>query len=220
MPFGGRPVAEPAIAVVSPDVGVAVAAHGQRMLPSGADLHEGEILWQVRVRVAVRLVHPDRRMSFGGRPVAEPAGAVDSPGVGVAVAAHGQGIIVSGADLHVGEILWQVRVRVAVRLVHPDRRMSFGGRPVAEPAGAVDSPGVGVAVAAHGQGIIVSGADLHVGEILWQVRVRVAVRLVHHDRRSLPGVRPVAELPIAVVSPGVGVAVAAHSQGKSIDIVF
>ena len=91
MPFGGRPVAEPASVVVSPGVGVAVAAQGQRMIGSGADLLVGEVLGQVRVRVAVGCLHPDRRMPFGGRPVAELAIAVVSPGVGVAVAAHSQG---------------------------------------------------------------------------------------------------------------------------------
>ena len=67
-----------------------------------------------------------------------------------------------------------------------------------------------------------SGADLHVGEILGQVRVRVAVGRLHPDRRSLGVVAGclVAELAIRVVSPGVGVAVAAHSQGKTIAWVF
>ena len=69
------------------------------MLESGADLYVGEILWQVRVRVAVGHLHPDRRKPVGGRPVAEPAIVVAPPGVGVPVAAHGQRIIPSGADL-------------------------------------------------------------------------------------------------------------------------
>ena len=122
---------------------------------------------------------------------------------------------VSGADLQVGEIRRQVRVRVAVGCLHHDRRIPVGVCPVAELAIAVVSPCVGVAVAAQGQRMIFSGADLQVGEILGQVRVRVAVRRLHPDRRILVGSRPVAELAICVVSPGVGVAVAAHSQRKS-----
>ena len=275
MPFRGRPVAELAIAVVSPGVGVAVAAHGQRMTPSGADLHVGEscrlacrlphfdrrklsgagrsvaelanvvespcvdvpvtaqgqrmpvsgadlhvgeILWQVRVRVAVGRLHPDRRsLPDDGRSVAELVIAVVPPCIGVAVAAHSKRIIESGADLHVGEILWQVRIRAAVGRLHPDRRSPVGPCPVAELAIAVESPCVGVAVAAHSKRIIESGADLHVGEILWQVRIRAAVGRLHPDRRSpVAGARPVAELAILVVSPGVGVPVAAHSQGMTV----
>ena len=94
--------------------------------------------------------------------------------------------------------------------------MPVGACPVAELAIAVASPGVNVAVAAQGQRMIASGADLQVGEVRWQVRVRVAVRHPHHDRRILLGGRPsVAELAIGVVSPGVGVPVAAHRQGKT-----
>ena len=67
--------------------------------------------------------------------------------------------------------------------------------------------------------MILSGADLHVGEILWQIRIRLAVRISHHDRRSPIGGCPVAELAILVVSPGVGVPVAVYSQGKIIGTV-
>ena len=210
---GACPVAELAIVVVSPCVGVPVAAQGQRVIVSaGADLHVGEIRGQ-----ACRLSHFDWRRPVGGRPVAKLAMAVPSPCVNVAVAAQGQRMTPSGADLHVGEILWQVRIHVAVRYLHPDRRRPVAGAcPVAELATAVVSPGVGVPVAAQGQRMIVSGADLHVGEILWQVRIRVAVRLPHPDRRSPVAACPVAELAILVAAPCVGVSVAAHSQGKTI----
>ena len=178
------------------------------MRSSGADLQVGEIRRQVRIRLPVGRLHPDRRILVGAHPVAEPAIAVVSPGVNVAVATHGQGIPVSGADLYVGEIRWQVRVRLAVRRLHPDRRILVGARPVAELAVVVVSPGVGVSVAAQGQRMIVSGADLHVGEIR-----RRACRFPHHDRRGLSGAcSSVAELAVVVVSPGVGIPVAAHSQ--------
>ena len=65
---------------------------------------------------------------------------------------------------------------------------------IAELADVVESPGVHVSVTAQGQRILVSGADLHVGEILWQVRIRRAIRHLHHDRLILVGFRPVAEL--------------------------
>ena len=222
IPVAACPVAELAIAVVSPGVGVPVAAHGQRIRGSGADLQVGEVRWQVRVGLAVGCLHPDRRIPIAAAcPVAELAIVVVSPGVGVAVAAQGQGILASGADLQVGEVHWQVRVRLPVGCLHPDRRMPLGGRPVAELAIAVVSPGVGVAVAAQGQRMIVSGADLQVGEILGQVRIRVAVGRLHPDRRIPVGAGcPVAELAIAVPSPGVGVPVAAHRQGKTIAVVF
>ena len=118
------------------------------MMVSGADLHVGEIRGR-----ACRLLDPDRRMLVGARPVAESAIIVPSPCVGVAVAAHGQGMLASGADLHVGEIRRQVRIRLAIRLLHHDRRRPgvFGGCPVSELTLLVASPGVGVAVAAHGQ---------------------------------------------------------------------
>ena len=61
-----------------------------------------------------------------------------------------------------------------------------------------------------------SGTDLHVGEICWQVRIRLGIRLPDHDRRGPIGSRPVAELAIPVVSPCVGVSVAAHRQGETI----
>ena len=68
--------------------------------------------------------------------------------------------------------------------------------------------------------MILSGADLQVGEILRQVLVRLAVRHLHHDRRTLIDVRAVAKLAIVVVSPGVSVPVATYSQGKTIVEVF
>ena len=122
----------------------------------------------------------------------------------------------SGADLQVGEVRWQVRVSVAVGRLHPDRRRlaAVACRPVAELAVAVASPGVNVAVAAQGQGMIGSCADLQVGEILRQIRIRAAVGLPHHDRRTLVVSRPVPELAVSVVPPGVGVPVTAHRQGK------
>ena len=178
------------------------------MIGSGADLQVGEVRWQVRVRLPVGRLHPDRRMPLGGCPVAELAIEVPSPGVNVAVAAQGQRMPVSGADLQVGEVRWQVRVRLPVGRLHPDRRMPLDGCPVAEPAIGVVSPGVNVPVAAQGQGMKDSAADLHVGEVRWRV-----CRLPHFGRRTLVGVRPVAELAIAVVSPGVGVPVASHCQG-------
>ena len=56
----------------------------------------------------------------------------------------------------------------------------------------------------------VSRADLHIGKICWH-----ACRLKYHDRRSLLSGLPVADLAIHVASPGVGVPVAAHGQGKT-----
>ena len=196
-----RPVAELATAVASPGVGVAVAAHGQRMQVSGADLHVGDVCGRV-----CRSLHLDRRILIKGGvlPVAEPATAAASPCVDVAVAAQGQRMPTSGADLHVGE----VRGRVC-RFPRLDRRSSLLVCPVAEIAIGVVSPAVGVAVAAQGQGLIASAADLHVGE----VRGRVC-RLPDHDRRIPVSVCSVAELAKRVVSPGVGVAVAAHRQRK------
>ena len=158
-PVIGRPVAEHAFAVVSPGVGVSVAAQSQRLLPSAVDLHVGEI----RRRVC-RLSHLDRRIPVDFRPVGELAIGVVSPCVGVSVAAQGQRMILSGADLHVGEI----RRRVC-RLAHPARRNSWSGRPVAELAIRVVSPCVGVSVAAQGQRMPTSGADLHVGEVRGRV---------------------------------------------------
>ena len=64
--------------------------------------------------------------------------------------------------------------------------------------------------------MIVSGADLHVGEILGHVRIRVAVRLPHPKRRSPAGGCSVSELAILVASPCVSVSVAAHRQGKAV----
>ena len=65
-----------------------------------------------------------------------------------------------------------------------------------------------------------SSADLHVCEIRRQVWIRRAFRLLHYDRyRPLSG-RSIAELTVCVVPPGVGVAVAAHSQGKTRAVAF
>ncbi|MDT7513496.1 hypothetical protein QRX46_08755, partial [Bifidobacterium sp. H1HS10N] len=61
----------------------------------------------IRWRVC-RLPHHDRRFLAAVCPVAELAIAVGSPCVGVPVAAYGQGMRASGADLHVGEIRWRV----------------------------------------------------------------------------------------------------------------
>ena len=167
------------------------------MLPSGADLYVGEV-----GRLACRLPYFDWRRPLNGRPVAELAIGVASPCVGVPVAAQSQRMIVSCADLYVGE---------ACRFPYFDRRSPLSGCPVAELARAVQSPCVGVPVAAHGQRTIPSGTDLHVGEIR-----RCVCRFPHFDWRSPVGFRPVAELAIVVVSPCVGVPVAAHSQGKTV----
>ena len=115
-------------------------------------------------------------------------------------------MILPGADLCVGEIR-----RRACRLPHFDRRSLLDGCPVAELTIVVPSPGVGVAVAAQGQRMPTSGADLHIGEIRG-----CAFRLAHLDRCSPLSGCPVAELAMPVVSPCVGVPVAAHSQGKTI----
>ena len=89
-------------------------------------------------------------------------------------------------------------------------RIIAAGSVVAELAIVVISPGVNVSVAAQGQRILISGADLHVGEIRWPVGIRLGIRLLHHDRCSLGFGCPIAELAICVVSPGVGVPVTAH----------
>ena len=203
-------VAELAILVDSPGVDVVVVAHGQRIIGSAADLHEGEI----RRRVC-GVAHPDGRIPVGCRPVAELTILVESPGVGVPVAAYGQRIIASAADLHVGEIRWKIRICFAVRRLHSDRlSLIAAGCSVAELAIPVVSPSVDVAVVADGQRMPVSGADLHEGEIR-----RRAYRFAHPDRRSPSGDRPVAELAILVTSPGVSVPVAGHSQGKTVIVV-
>ena len=128
---------------MSPCVGVAVAAQGQRMIGSAADLCVGE----VRGR-ACRLLHFDRCRPGGSvvRPVADLAFAVFSPCVGVAVAAQGQRMPTSGADLHVGEIH-----RCVCRLRHRGGRVPLVGLVDAELAIVVASPCPGVAVAAHSQ---------------------------------------------------------------------
>ena len=64
--------------------------------------------------------------------------------------------------------------------------------------------------------MIGSGADLHVGEVRWKVRIRLMIRFLHFDRCISVAARPIAELSMIVVSPGVGVPVAAHSQGEII----
>ena len=46
--------------------------------------------------------------------------------------------------------------------------------------------------------MIASGADLHIGEVRWQVRVPVTIRLLYHYRRRPVGGRSVAELAIVV----------------------
>ena len=78
---------------------------------------------------------------------------------------------------------------------------------VAELPVVVEPPGVHVAVAADGQRMVAAGIGLHVGEIH-----RCACRLWHRDGRVLLDGRAVAELAIPVLSPCVGVPVAAHSQ--------
>ena len=108
------------------------------------------------------------------------------------------------------------RIGGAVGVAHAYRNRRIRPSVVAELAVLVVSPSVYVSVAAQCQGMVGSGADLHIGEILWQVRIRVAVRRLHSDRRSLAGSRPVAELAVAVVSPCVGVPVTADGQGKII----
>ena len=59
-------------------------------------------------------------------------------------------MIGSGADLHVGEVR-----RHACRLLHYDWCISVAGISVAELAVVVESPGVGIAVAAHSQGEVI-----------------------------------------------------------------
>ena len=182
------------------------------MRVSGADLCGFQSL--VFVCGVGGVAHAHRNIRSTGGAVAELASPVVSPCVSVAVAAHGQRMISSGADLQVGEVLRQVRVRVAVGCLHPDRRIPVRVRPVAELATAVVSPGVGVTVAAQGQRMRVSGAYLHIGEIRGR-----AYRLTHFDRGSLAVAgRLVAELAFAVVSPCVGVPVAAQGQGKTIGV--
>ena len=86
---------------------------------------------------------------------------------------------------------------------------------VAELTMLVAAPSVYVSVAAHGQRMPFSCADLHIGEV-----GRHACRFPDYVRRNPLSGRPVAELAIGVVSPCVGVPVAAHGQGKNIGIVF
>ena len=123
----------------------------------------------------------------------------------------------SGTDLCGLQSFARVSRAGGVSHAHRNRRIRiFATVVVAELAIVVPSPGVGVSVAAQGQRMPASGTDLHVGEIRWQVRIRLGIRLPDHDRRGPIGGRPVAELAIPVVSPCVGVSVAAHRQGESI----
>ena len=173
------------------------------MSVSGADLYVGEICG-----LAFRLLYHGRRIPAEAGPVAELAISVLSPGVGVPVAAHGQGIPVSGADLYGLQSFARVSGVGGVAHAHRNSRLHIGtAGVVAELAIAVGSPGVCVSVAAYGQRISVSGADLYVGEI----RRRVC-RLLHHGRRKTGSVRLVAELSTVVASPGVCVPVAAQGQ--------
>ena len=84
---------------------------------------------------------------------------VPSPGVGVAVAAHGKRITESAADLCGLQSF--ALVGGVGGVAHARRnRVSVVGGVVAELTMTVPSPGVGVAVAAQGQGMFLSGADL------------------------------------------------------------
>ena len=210
-------VAELAKFVPSPGVDVSIAAQGQRMPRSGTDLHVAEIRRQIRVCLAIRCPHHDRRRPSASRPVAKLAIIVVSPRVGVPVAAHGQRMPVSGAYLCGFQSF--ARVSGIGGVAHAHRNIRIAGAVVAELAIAVVPPGVDVSVAAQGQRMLASGADLHVGEIRRQVRVCLAVGRPHHDLRIPAGGRPsVAELAFAVVSPCVGVPVAANGQGETIGI--
>ena len=122
----------------------------------------------------------------------------------------------SGADLYGLQSF--ARVSGAGGVAHAHRNSRIAAGVVAELATVVVSPGVGVSVAAHRQRMRASGADLHVGEIRWQVRIRLGIRLPDHDRYSPSSGRPVAQLAIVVESPGVGVPVATHRQGKTIEV--
>ena len=119
----------------------------------------------------------------------------------------------SGTDLHVGEIRWQVRIRLGIRLPDHDRHGPIGGRPVAELAIPVVSPGVGVSVAAQGQRMPASGTDLCGLQSFARVSRAGGVSHAHRNRRiRIFATVVVAELATAVVSPGVGVPVAAQGQ--------
>ena len=82
-------VAELARVVVSPCVGVSIAAHGQRVIASGTHLHVSEILGQVSIRLVIRDLRNDGRSPLTGCSVAELAILVVSPGVRVPVVTHG-----------------------------------------------------------------------------------------------------------------------------------
>ena len=156
----------------------------------------------------------ERRILTGAAGVvAELAIPVVSPGVRVSVVAQGQRMPVSGADLYSFQSSALISRAAGVAYAHRNMRIRF--RVIAELARAVVSPGVCISVTAQGYRMPASGADLYVGEIRWQVWIRLAIRFLNHDRR-ISGVfgRPVAKLAIRVVSPGVRVPVAAHSQGE------
>ena len=81
----------------------------------------------------------------------------------------------------------------------------------AELATVVASPGVGVSVAAHGQRMIASGADLCGLQSFALVCGAGGVAHVYRNRRiHIVTTGVVAELTLVVPSPGVGVSVAAH----------
>ena len=130
------------------------------MTPSGADLYGLQSFACIIGAGAVAHAHRNSRVAAAAV-VAELATAVASPGIHVSVAAQGQRMRAAGTDLHVGEIR-----RRACRLPDHDRRSPIGGRPVAKLARTVVSPGVGVPVAAHRQGKIISVADLVESDVL------------------------------------------------------
>ena len=205
-------VAELAIVIGPPGVGVSVAAQGQRMRVSGADLCGFESFACVVGVGGVAYAHRNMRIRIvAAGVVAELAIVVVSPGVNVSVAAQGQRMITSGADLCGFEPLAFICGVGGVAYAYRNWiRIIAAGSVVAELAIVVISPGVNVSVAAQGQRILISGADLHVGEIRWPVGIRLGIRLLHHDRCSLGFGCSIAELAICVVSPGVGVPVTAH----------
>ena len=97
-----RVVTELTIPVVSPGVGVSVAAHGQRMPVSGAHLCGFQPFARISGVGGVAHAHRKRipTVAVVGGVVTELALDVPSPGVCVPVAAHGHRMIVSGADLY------------------------------------------------------------------------------------------------------------------------
>ena len=97
-----RVVTELTIPVVSPGVGVSVAAHGQRMPVSGAHLCGFQTFARISGVGGVAHAHRNRipTVAVADGVVAELALDVPSPGVGVSVSAHGHRMIVPGADLY------------------------------------------------------------------------------------------------------------------------